>query len=300
MEFCVAERATVVLPTLNRESFLLTALGDLLAQDYSEFEILVVDQSNSPSETVKRLAAGHPGRINYHHVKFRGLPLARNYAWQKASGSVVLYLDDDIRCPPNLVSEHMKAMGDPSVGVVAGGVDEANKKEDPNPRLVGTFSYWTATPKRGFQSRDAREVQHAPGGNFSVRRKLFREVGGFDEWLNKGAALYEETDFCLRVVRAKHRIVFHPAARITHLAAATGGCRVPELGPYLRTMSRNRLMLIRRYSKWYQRPVAMVRLLLLNLSYVRSQRDPAALFTGLSGLKEGFSSSLQPVVTSYD
>lgn len=290
---------TVVLPTLNREPFLLVTLDDLLKQDYSNYEILVVDQSGEPSVAVKKLAEAHP-KIRYHHVRFRGLPLARNYAWQMARGSVVLYLDDDIRCPANLVSEHARAMLDPSVGVVAGGIDEANRREEPNPKAVGTFSYWTATPKRGFQSRDPREVQHAPGGNFSVRRGVFDEAGGFDEWLNRGAALYEETDFCLRVTRAGKRIVFHPQARITHLAAATGGCRVPELGNYLRTMTRNRLMLIRRYLAWYQWPVAFARLILLNLSYARSQRDPAALVRGLAGLMEGLFSGLKPVVTRYE
>ena len=296
----MAKLVSVILPTLHREPFLLAALNDLLVQDYASFEVLVVDQSDQPSVSVQKLAAAHPGRIHYHHVRFRGLPLARNFAWQKAKGDILLYLDDDSRCPPQLVSEHMRSMEDQTVGVVAGGVDEANRPEEKNPRVTGTFSYWTATPKRGFQSHNPQDVQHVPGGNFSVRRKLIPEVGGFDEWLNQGAALYEETDFCLRVVRAGHRIVFNPKARIVHLAAATGGCREPDLDRYLHSMSRNRTMIIRRYLKWYQRPLALVRLLLLNLSYVRSRRDPKALVSGLAGFKEGFSSHLQPVVTSYD
>lgn len=295
------ETVTVILPTLNRESYLLTVLADLLCQTYKNFDILIVDQSDSPSDKVMAIAKNHPLKIHYHHVRFRGLPIARNFGWQKATGDIVLFLDDDIRCNDQLVVEHAGAFTDLRIGVVAGGIDEANKKEEESPADVGTFSFWTATPRRGFQSQVAKEVQHAPGGNFSVRRRLFAEIGGFDEAFSRGAALYEETDFCLRVIEKGYRIYFNPKARLLHLAAAVGGCRVPELGPYLRSLSRNRTMIILRYLKWYQRPVALIRLLVLNLSYIRSQRDPGAMMFGARGFIEGLKGGPQlPLVTKYD
>lgn len=69
-------------------------------------------------------------------------------------------------------------------------------------------------------------MDHAPGGNSSVWRPILRDLDGIDEGLQVGAALYEETDFCLRVKRAGHRIYFNGRARVTHLAVATGECRV--------------------------------------------------------------------------
>jgi GT2 family glycosyltransferase len=295
------EKVSVILPTLNREAFLLVVLDDLLKQTYKNFDIVIVDQSDIPSSKVLTLAQLNPGKIIYYHVKFRGLPIARNFGWQKATGDIVIFLDDDIRCGTRMVEEHALTMKENNVGVVAGGIDEANKKEEENPKITGKFSYWTATPTRGFQAKRPAEVQHAPGGNFAVRRKIFFEVGGFDEAFSRGAALYEETDFCLRVVQKGYRIVFNPQARVTHLAAATGGCRVPQLGPYLRSMSRNRMMIILRYLSWYHKPVAIVRLFLLNLSYIRSQRDPAAFVNGFHGFMEGLKEGRnEPVTTRYD
>lgn len=297
----MTEKVTVILPTLNRESFLLTVLEDLLKQTYSNFDIVIVDQSDIPSAKVMALAQIHTGKIIYYHCKFRGLPIARNFGAQKAAGEILVFLDDDIRCGPQLVEEHAISMTQAEVGVVAGGIDEAHRKEEQNPAQVGTFSYWTATPKRGFQAKIPKEVHHAPGGNFAVRKKVFFEVGGFDEAFSRGAALYEETDFCLRVVQNGHRIVFNPNARVLHLAAATGGCRVPQLGPYLRSLSRNRMMIILRYLKWYHKPVAILRLILLNLSYIRSQRQPSALALGVKGFFEGLQEGKNlPVMTHYN
>ena len=224
---------TVVIPTLNRGGFLRACLEDLLAQSHRPLEILIVDQSDEVGQDLRELVEQHAGIISHHQVSFRGLPLARNYGWQRARYDAILFVDDDTRCPPDLVSEHLRALQMTGVGAVAGGIDERYRPADSGP-LTGIYRAWTATPLRGFGALGEGDVHHAGGGNFSVWRRAILAAGGADETLNQGAALYEETDLCLRIRRAGFRIVFNGRARLTHLAAAGGGCRVDQVQPYVR------------------------------------------------------------------
>jgi GT2 family glycosyltransferase len=291
---------TVVVPTLNRGHFLADCLRDLVGQHHRPLEILVVDQSSVVDSGITGLVELHPSMISYHRVAFRGLPAARNYGWQHAAYEAIIFVDDDIRCGPEFVMEHLKSLKLPGIGVVAGGIDEANRPPDPGPP-TGVYRRWTATPLRGFSAQDQREVDHAPGGNFSAWRSALAAAGGFDESLNQGAALYEETELCLRIKRAGHRVYFNGGARLTHLAAASGGCRVEELDAYLAALAHNRGILIRRHGRWFHAAVALGRLALLGFSYARYYRKPGVIYScligGVRGLRDG---GRRPVCTLYD
>jgi GT2 family glycosyltransferase len=68
-------------------------------------------------------------------------------------------------------------------------------------------------------------VGGVPGANHSVRVNVLRQVGGYDENYNVGAAIREESDLAARLLKRGHRIDFDPEAWLVHLAVTTGGCR---------------------------------------------------------------------------
>lgn len=277
---------TVVVPTLNRDDYLYDCLQDLLAQEHRPLEILVVDQSDHVPKHVQQIVEMHPDIISYHKVDFRGLPLARNYGWEHAHYDAIVYVDDDIRCSPSLVSEHLRALRLPNVGIVAGRITEAHREERVRGK-AGHFNVWTANVKRGFSQEGEYYVCHAPGGNFAVWRKVAQQIGGFEEKLNFGAALYEETEFCLRASQIGYQIYFNGLAHLTHLAVPTGGCRVDDVEPYVWGLAHNRTILIRRHLSWYQQPVAFAELLRLGLAYMKHYRKPQVLYALLNGTMAG-------------
>jgi GT2 family glycosyltransferase len=280
--------ATVVVATLNRGPYLQQTLEDLLRQSYRPLEIVVVDQSAAPSDELLALTRANAELIKYHHVGFTGLPLARNYGWQKAEHEHIVFVDDDIRCGPELVAEHVEVLRDTSVGVVAGGVDELSNDRS---GVVGGFSPWLVGPVGTFGGIGQLDVASAKGCNFSTRKQVLKEVDGIDELLNVGAALHEETEFCLRVKAAGYRIRFNGRARVIHLAAPGGGCRVKEPRRYVRALFHNRGILIRRHLRPHHYPSAFARLLWLGAAYARANADmgviPAAVQGGWQGLVNG-------------
>jgi phosphatidylinositol alpha-1,6-mannosyltransferase len=287
---------TVVVPTLNRGPYLIDTLKDLLAQKHRPIEILVVDQSMEEVSALRSLARAHSDVVSYHKVHFRGLPLARNYGWQHAKYEAIIFVDDDIRCGPELVSEHLRGLTQPGIGMVAGGIDQP--RLSPDDGEPGHFNTWTATPSRGFESTGEFRVSHVPGGNFSAWRSVLQSAGGFDEALSAGAALYEETELCLRVTKGGFDILFRGSARLQHLAAGNGGCRVLDLPKYIRSLAHNRAILIRRNLRWFQIPFACLRLLLLFVSYATHYRTLGILRPGIAGFTCGLQAAKHPPICS--
>ena len=278
---------TVVIPTINRAAVLADTLRDMLVQHFDDYEILIVDQSDDINEEVLAMAKqSTKPRVRYFKANFKGLPQARNFGWRHATKDVVLYIDDDIRTGPDLVRQHFDTHNKTGADMVAGGIDEAGDK--PSTLPTGSFNWWTATPVANFFGTKAGWCTHGKGCNFSVRRSVLEAVGGIDEVLSVGAALYEESEFALRLHKAGHRTWFEPSARLLHLATPMGGCRVARDWPrYMFGLAHNRSILIFRHLKPWHRPTALLRLLALGVSYCRLDRSLRPLFACLRGMMAG-------------
>jgi len=289
---------TVVLPTLNRTDFLKQTLECLVVQKFEyPFEIIIVDQSLKEDVLIQEFTKKYTFIKYYFIESFRGLPEARNFGWQQSTYNYILYLDDDITCEPNLLSEHFKSLQKPTVGIVAGGITE-KFKENTNCK-IGHFNYWTATPLRGFHLKSQKEVIHGGGGNFSVKKEVIEKVNGIDEHLTKGAALFEETDFCLRVKKKGYQVFFNSEAHVFHLAAEIGGCRVPDINKYIFSLVRNRSFIIARHLKWYHKITAHVYLLKLVLAYAVSYKSMLLFKKYIEARIEGTKFGKQSVKLSY-
>ncbi|MDR2919873.1 MAG: glycosyltransferase [Tannerella sp.] len=280
------EGISIVLPTLNRTTFLTDTLDYLVVQEFDHpFEILIVDQSDTYNYAIDEYQWKYPFIKYFHITFFKGLPEARNFGWEHALYDYILYLDDDISCKKNLLAEHYRYITQKGIGVVAGGITEKYKKEAES--RTGKFNYWTATPERGFYKKGLMTVDHAGGGNFSIKKSVIKQVGGVDEHLSKGAALFEETDLCLRVIRNGYKILFNYDAHVYHLAADTGGCRVKDIDKYIFSLVRNRTIIIQRYLKWYNKITANLFMMKLGIAYIFSYKKVNLINSYLKGLKEG-------------
>ncbi|BCY27271.1 glycosyltransferase family 2 protein [Flavobacterium okayamense] len=277
---------SVIIPTLHRTEFLLNSLKDLVVQKCDfPFEIIIVDQSSQFDLEVLNFCNDYTF-CSYHHITFfKGLPEARNFGWQNAKYDYILYVDDDISCKENLLKEHFSALKDNSVGVVGGQVIEKN---NPNSgKKTGNFDKWTANPLAGFHLEGTFETDHGKGCNFSTKKEVLLKVNGIDENLTKGAALYEETDFCLRVKKEGYKIMFHSKASVYHLAAETGGCRVPDIKKYIGSLVRNRSLIISRHVKGFYKITSIIYLIKLVSAYAFSYKKISLFKQFITSFNEG-------------
>ena len=85
---------SVLLCTLNRPELIKNSISSFLAQTYTKYEIVVVDQS-ADNKTEESCRSFNDLRIRYFHVDFTGLSKARNYGLNLCNGEYICLGDDD-------------------------------------------------------------------------------------------------------------------------------------------------------------------------------------------------------------
>ena len=94
--------------------------------------------------------------------------------------------------------------------------------------IVHPLIGWSAENPKCNISRDVISVT---GACFMVRRKLFREAGGFNEAYGRG--YYEDADLCMTLRRMGHRVFIDTNATATHGVAETFKVRKNDTPPDL-------------------------------------------------------------------
>tara|TARA_B100000768_G_scaffold164883_1_gene167107 strand:- start:542 stop:1432 length:891 start_codon:yes stop_codon:yes gene_type:complete len=85
---------SVIVPTYNRESFIVKTIQSVLNQTYSNFELIIVDDG-STDNTEKVVRRIKDERIKYYKKENAERGAARNYGTNKAEGDYITFLDSD-------------------------------------------------------------------------------------------------------------------------------------------------------------------------------------------------------------
>ena len=218
---------SVIIPTYKRPVFLRRTLEQVLRQTYPSFEVIVIDQDPEHPPDVRAYLTSIRARIRYVQTDLVSLTHARNLGMEMARGEVILYLDDDVDLPGDVIRSHVRNYEAADVRAVAGGILNAQSHGRPEPSRCGSVTRCGRVISN-FHATRRWNVSHGPGANSSFLRAQALRCGGFDEQF-QGSALREDTDFCLRFLKAGGgRMVFDPEAVVFHHAAPAGGCRVPD------------------------------------------------------------------------
>lgn len=122
---CAIKSATisVVIPTRDRPKHLKEALCSLLRQTRLPDEVIIVDGSDNNETEILiskecELFSTKKISIKYIREKRKGIALARNIGWSAASGTIVVFLDDDMILDKEYIDailkvylEHPNALG---------------------------------------------------------------------------------------------------------------------------------------------------------------------------------------------
>lgn len=207
---------SVVINSYNRAERLADALLGAAALRYPNFEIIVV---NGPStDHTSEILKPWQDHIKLLTCETPNLAHSRNIAIAAAAGEIVAFLDDDAIPHPTWLTELSYAYADPRVAG-AGGFTQASDGLAFQARKNLGDRYGNAHGRP--DDYDERPLNHPGtplypsllGTNSSFRVQALRKIGGFDPAF---AYFLDETDVCLRLVDAGHRIVYVPDAIVFH------------------------------------------------------------------------------------
>ena len=104
-------RVTIVIATHNRRDILERSLECLFRQDYpkDQYEIIVVDDGSS--DGTKKMVEGKNPYCGLKYLRYkerRGQSKAKNLGINHAQGEVIIFIDDDVFCPPQFIRQHAR------------------------------------------------------------------------------------------------------------------------------------------------------------------------------------------------
>ncbi|OHB79357.1 MAG: hypothetical protein A2Z25_15860 [Planctomycetes bacterium RBG_16_55_9] len=185
---------SVVMPVYNGGDYMGQAIESVLTQDYTNFEIVVIDDG-STDNTREVVLRYNDKRIRYLHQENTGVASARNLGIRHAKGQYIIPLDaDDMMAPATLTKHLMEFEKQPEADLVYSDVLLIDEKDQPL-RLMKKPEY----QDRRHLIRDLFRAGHPiVPFRFGIRRSVFDRIGFYDEDLLVG----EDYDMMRRFVKA--------------------------------------------------------------------------------------------------
>jgi glycosyltransferase involved in cell wall biosynthesis len=223
-----APNMTVMVCTRERPERLKTCLESLLAQEYPNFSVLVVD--NFPvSDRTKAVVDGLSSPlITYVLQPAKGLCRAKNLAVEMAGEGIVASIDDDETADPHWLAELARGFAEhPEADAVAGVMAPGELETWAQ---VWFEQYGGHNKLRGFTpavfSPETADVQSplyplpsfGSGGNVAFRTSALKRIGGFDIALGPGTASMsnEDTRVFTDLLCSGGTVVYQPTAVTRH------------------------------------------------------------------------------------
>lgn len=285
-------KISVAIPTYQREQVLIDTIHDVLNQNFTDFELIVVDQTSQHDDfTVRALCGINDNRFRYFKVAPASLPAARNFAIKKSRSEIILFIDDDVCLTENFITAHYNAhISRPDILAVAGRV--TTKGQKPTEELF-SFS-WDGEELNSFHCPHSQEATSFLGGNFSVKKDVVEKVGMFDTNYCE-SSMREESDLASRIVKKGYKIWYESEAELLHLIAETGGCRIHEMKRDNQSFYKNDLYFTLRRVRFFLLPIVLTSKLLRYVFAKPIRRIPFRTYIFLRGLMYGIKSSVRPV-----
>jgi glycosyltransferase involved in cell wall biosynthesis/predicted RNA methylase len=190
------QKADLVLVSHNSKEDLEKFLPTI-RENTKNYNLTIIENGND--NKTKQYLDSLTAQISY--VENKGYGSACNTGAGQGNSEFIVFLNCDLLASKNWLVDLLKPFGDGNVAVVGARLFDKKGQEYP-------------TPQKNM----------AIGCCFAVRRKIFEQLGGFDE---KFFLFFEETDFCVRALKAGYKVV-RSEAKLTHCHP-----HFPPLDPHL-------------------------------------------------------------------
>ncbi|WXG47406.1 MAG: glycosyltransferase family 2 protein [Candidatus Atabeyarchaeum deiterrae] len=236
---------SIIIVNFNGLKHLNKCLSSVLKTEYSNFEIVLVDNGSSDGSVdyVKKNFAVERLKL-IELPQNRGFAEGNNSGVKKARGKYIVLLNNDTEVDSEWLTPLVNTMeSDAGIGAAQPKILLMNRRNRFDSagnfiNLIGSsYALGLLQVDKG-QFDSTNEIFYAKGAAMITTKTLWEELGGLDPILFLS---FEDTDFCWRIWRHGYRVVFVPASRIYHVGFASTS-KVPEIKRFHDT--KNRLMIL--------------------------------------------------------
>lgn len=231
------DRVSIIIPTRDHAKILKRCVESIVKlTDYPDYEIIVVDSQSIEEETFMLYQAL---TRECKRIKIISTPMPFNFSQacnngaNHASGLYLLFLNNDIEIThPDWLIELVQFASVPCVGAVGakllypgGSIQHAGIVIGMQGHAHHVFMGYKTdqfTP-HGFIDWQ-REVSAVTGACLMVPRKVYWEIGGFDE---SYTLVFGDINLCLRLLDHGYKIILNPDSKMIHYEGSSRGKYIP-------------------------------------------------------------------------
>lgn len=204
----VYPKVSVICCFLNEQRFLSEAIGSVLAQDYGDYELILVDDGSKDASTTiaQELAERHSGIIRYlEHPRHenRGLSASRNLGVSVARGKFVAFIDADDVWTHGKLTEQLAIMeAIPELGMLCGAVrywSSWNGGVDQIVRTGHVCNTIILAPEAALVLYPLGKAAAPCPSDLFLRREVGDSIGWFEESFTGPRQLYEDQCFLIKL-----------------------------------------------------------------------------------------------------
>jgi GT2 family glycosyltransferase len=228
-------RVSAVVLNYNGRDLLDVVIPSLIAQDFADVEMVVVDNASTDDSVAHLREAWPQVRVVRTGTANVGVTAALNVAIRSADGEFLALLNNDIELDPRWMNELVAALEQhPGAGSAGGKLLNFYRRGE----LDGAgdiFSWGGEVRRRGHGEHDRGQYDEpqaifgACGGAALYRRSALERVGLLDEAL---FAYYEDADWSFRAQLSGYGCRYVPSAVAYHMGSATLGSGPSEFNLY--------------------------------------------------------------------
>ena len=170
---------SVIIPAYNRAKYVTKAIDSVLAQTYTDYEIIVVDDGST--DNTKDVLLPYMERINYIYQENKGVSAARNTGIRAATGRWIAFLDSDDIWLEEKLSAQMKYIKDSDAKVCFTNVTHIH---EPKPLSFNDQDKCGATASKTFTEPFVLildDFHQLYIQTMLIDRNLLEKAGCFDE-----------------------------------------------------------------------------------------------------------------------
>ena len=198
---------SVLVPCFNEAAVIETSVRRILASDWSDIEVLILDDgSTDATADIARSAFADEPRVRLMTFENGGKARALNRGLNACNGDIVVALDADTQFPPETIGRLARWFADPAIGAVAGNALVGNR--------MNLITRWQALEYVTAQNLERRAlavlgaVTVVPGAVGAWRRSALEALGGYPT-----DTLAEDQDLTLAFQQAGWKVAFDSEAR---------------------------------------------------------------------------------------
>ena len=206
---------SIIIVNLNGRKNLEQCLKYLMEISYKNFEIILVD-NNSTDDSIEFVKNTYPSIMIIKLDKNRGFAEPNNIGARISKGEFLLFLNNDTKVTTNFITELIKiAKQDQQIAICQSMLLKPNGSVDSSGDYIDSIGVSFSSKKK---IENVKEILSARGASMLIRKKVFDELGGFDE---KFFASFEDVDLGWRTWIRGYKVLIVPKSIVYHIGGKT-------------------------------------------------------------------------------